>query len=410
MMFMVDILFLIIVAPSLGYLALLSMLALRSRSWRNLPTARLRTFAIVIPAHDEELVIEKTLKSALSINYPKDLFDVAVIADNCSDHTADIARSTGAIVYERFNQAEKGKGYALRWCFDRLLSSEKNYDAVLVVDADSQVSANTLYILNAHLSKGAKAVQIADIVAPRLRSWNSEIVRLAFTLFNVARPLGKERIGCSAGLRGNGMCISAGTLRRIPWKAFSLTEDLEYGLILLLHDINVAFAPEATVVTIMPDKLRNSETQRARWEAGRFPIVRIFAPKLLSAGFRKRTWRYFDALIDLVMLPFVNLMMICLLMIFVHCILLIIGWEKTPGSLWIWITVFGCGIIHVLMGLQSIRADRSLYKALLYVPMYAMWKIKLYLKLIIRGGPDEWLRTKREHREAAVAESLSQRR
>jgi 1,2-diacylglycerol 3-beta-glucosyltransferase len=377
------------------YLALLSILALLPVKIRSEQNARKKSFAIVVPAHNEELVIGKTLKSLSSIEYPRELFDVIVIADNCTDQTANIVRSAGAAAYERSNRTEVGKGYALRWGFDKILGAEKKYDAIVVIDADCEVTPNMLSILHTYLHRGARVVQIADIVTPKPGVWNSEIIRLGFTLYNVVRPLGKRLIGCSVGLRGTGMCFAADILRDIPWQAYSFAEDLEYGLNLVLHGIKVDFAPEAAVISAMPDQSNQSETQRARWESGRKPLVRHYSPKLLSQSLRKLSYPLFDTFLDLVMPPFVNLSVMIVFIILLHAFFFVLGIELLRPYLWIWVAVLGAAFTHALLGLIAAKADRHLYKSLLYVPRYAFWKLTLYVKLMTRGGPSRWVRTER---------------
>ena len=378
------------------YLALLSILALMPSAVRIDRNSRKKTFAIVVPAHNEELVIQKTLKSIFAVDYPRELFDVIVIADNCTDQTANIVRSAGATAYERTNLSLVGKGYALRWGFDTILNSNKQYDAVVVIDADCEVTPNMLNVLHSYMLHGARVVQIADIVLLKPGVWNSEIIRLGFTLYNVVRLLGKRLLGCSVGLRGTGMCFSTGVLRELPWQAYSFAEDLEYGLNLILHGIKVNFAPEAAVISAMPDQSKQSETQRARWESGRKPLVRHYSPKLLSQAIKKMSYPLFDTFLDLIMPPFVNLSVMLVFIILLHLFLVILGFQGLGLYLWIWVAVLGAAFTHAFLGLVAAKADRHLYKSLLYVPRYAFWKLTLYAKLMARGGPSRWVRTERD--------------
>jgi cellulose synthase/poly-beta-1,6-N-acetylglucosamine synthase-like glycosyltransferase len=395
MLVFADIVLLLVFGSFFLYLAILSVLALLYRPATDFHAIRQRRFAVVVPAHDEHPVIAKTLRSLFAVNYPRDLFDVVVVADNCSDDTADIARSSGATVYEREETALTGKGQALRWCFEILMNSGKGYDAFVVVDADSEVSGNMLRVMNRYLEDGARVLQISDVVKARPGLWNPEIIRLAFTLYNVVRPMGRKVIGCPAGLRGNGMCFAAETLRQVPWGAYSLTEDLEYGLMLLLHGTDVVLAPEATVSAAMPAAQKHSQSQRARWEMGRIPVIRKYAPLLLREGVRRRSFKILDALIDLVMPPVVNMLVVVLLMLAAH-VAFELNREPTP-VLWMWCAVAMLAEVHLLAGMIAAGADRDLYKAIVYVPLYAAWKMALYVKLLFRGKPREWIRTTREH-------------
>jgi cellulose synthase/poly-beta-1,6-N-acetylglucosamine synthase-like glycosyltransferase len=406
MLMLVDILLLMVLGFFLLYLALLSVLALLAQPKRVVQPSRRRLFAVIVPAHNEQIVIEKALRSLRALDYPRELYEIILVADNCSDSTAEIGRTMSATLYEREDMSLRGKGHALRWCFDLLLASGKGYDACVVVDADTEVSRNMLTVMNRYLEEGAHVVQVADVVKPQPGVWNSEIIRLAFTLYNVVRPMGKKVIGCSAGLRGNGMCFSTETLRQVPWQAYSLTEDLEYGLMLPLHGVDVVFAPEATVVTTMPTEQRHSQTQRARWEMGRIPVIKKYGPLLLKAAVRQRSFKLFDAFVDIVMPPIVNMLLVVMAITVLHVAFVLLGNKDAIVLCWLWAAVFMLGMVHVLGGMFAVNADRSLYKALLYVPQYALWKIFLYLKLAIKGNPREWIRTTREHHNTPVPKSL----
>jgi cellulose synthase/poly-beta-1,6-N-acetylglucosamine synthase-like glycosyltransferase len=247
-----------------------------------------------------------------------------------------------------------------------------------------------------YLERGAGAVQSSDMVAPRPGSWSSEATRLGFTLYNHVRPLARSLFGFSAGLRGNGMCFAARTLREHPWNTFSLNEDLEYGLVLLLRGIPVVFAPEARVLATMPATAANAESQRSRWERGRFPVIRRYAGPLLAASVRTLSFRPLDALIELLIPPLVNLVGVILLLTALTGVLAVTGFPGGYAFLSYWGTLLGLCAAHVLVGLLAAGADRELYRTLWSIPKYAVWKLLLYLKFIRRGPTTEWIRTTRE--------------
>lgn len=393
----VDILLLVVIGSLVFYLAMLSAFALSVRV-TQVPTMPAKTkFAIVIPAHNEHLSIAKTLTSLLALRYPKTLVDMVVIADNCSDETATIAKNLGALVYERTDTTARGKGYALRWAFDRLIARSGEYGAFIVVDADSVVSGNFLEVMNYYIGSGAKAIQSSDQVESQPGVWSAETTRLGFALYNYVRPLGRKALRLSAGLRGNGMCFAVETLRRYPWNAFSLNEDLEYGLFLLSNGVSVTFAPEAQVLATMPSDASNAETQRARWEKGRMPVIRNYSFRLLWSALRNLSFKPVDALIDLLTPPFVNLMGVASLLAGANFLLWLLGIAPLGALCVGWSIVLGLGIIHVFGGLMAADMDKGLLKALAYVPRYASWKLMLYSKLLWRGKTTEWVRTSREH-------------
>ncbi|MDP2209128.1 MAG: glycosyltransferase family 2 protein [Bacteroidota bacterium] len=378
------------------YLFSLSLLGLFYRRLKNFKTIKQLKFAMIIPAHNEEISIGKTIKSLFEVDYSRNQFDVIVVADNCTDLTAEIAKKHGAMVYERTDKINRGKGYALRWCIDLLFKTNRGYDAIAIIDADSVISKNFLSVLNFYISKGSKAIQTADLVAPQPDAWSSEVTRLGFMLYNFVRPLGRKVINCSAGVRGNGMCFTTKTLKEVPWDTYSLNEDLEYGLVLLLNGINVDFAPEAIVHATMPKSAKNAETQRARWERGRFPIIKKYSTKLLRYSIEKLSFRTFDAFIELITPPFVNSFAFAVLMLLINLVLLLLGIVFLKTFIMLWSFVILAAVAHVLFGLFTARADVMLFKAFLYIPKYIVWKILLYFKISRCNKNDEWIRTTRE--------------
>lgn len=379
----------------LGYQMLLSFFALRGKKIGTFTSDRCRKFAIVIPAHDEEKVIAKTLYSLSGLVYPKNLYDLIVVADNCTDDTAQIARNLGARVLERRDDRKRGKGYALRWIFNQILEWDKGYDAVIIFDSDSLVSGNYLEVMNYYLDNGSKVIQSSDLVLPQPGVWSSEATRIGFLLYNFVKPMGRKVLGFDMGLRGNGMCLSLDVIRDIPWEAWSLTEDVEYGLILLLNGVSIDFAPEANVWAQMPKNAQNAESQRKRWEIGRYPIIKKYAPKLLLASLRKKALRHFDTFIDLITPPLVNTLLLVLMICVLNLVLWGMGWISI-SFLWIWLTVALMGALHLLVGLYAAGADREAYKSLLYIPLYAFWKVKLYVKASTTKNEQQWIRTTRE--------------
>ena len=394
MMDIIQIVLLLLLGFPLAYLAFLSALAFIAPRRHSQVAVLFRRFAVVVPAHDEESSIAETVQSLRSVWYPPSRFDVAVIADNCSDRTAERARAEGAVVLERTSAEERGKGYALQWAFGRLL--QEGYEAFVVCDADTVVSRNLLIEVNGALERGAMACQCNDQVRPSPDSWSAEATRAGFLLYNYVRPLGRSMFGGSAGLRGNGMAFAADTLRQIPWQAFSRAEDLEYGLVLLLNGIRVWFVPDAHVLATMPTDARNAESQRARWESGRFPIVRRFAWPLLNGAIREGSFRLLDAWIDLLTPPFVNVMTWVAGMIALNAVLWAFGVTQTPLFILLWGAVALMGLFHALVGFAAAGTLGDVMGLLRHVPRYATWKIGLYLRLFTGGDTSRWVRTTRE--------------
>ncbi len=399
----VHIVALIILGGFLFHLFLLSVLAASARKRPVLRAQTLRKFAVIIPAHNEEISIAGTVRSARAVDYPGELFRVVVIADNCTDATGEIARREGAEVFSRTSVGARSKGHALRWCLDKLEGS--GYQAVAVIDADTTVSSNLLTVVNAYLDAGAEVVQCNDQVRPEKGAWSPEAIRMGFALNNYVRPLGRKIMGCSSGLRGNGMGFSMSVFKKVPWESYSQAEDLEHSLRLALHDIRVVFAPEATVLATMTRNARLAESQRARWEMGRFPLIRAYWKKLLLAAIRRRSLLIADVLLDLITPALVNLVGLSMVLGGAAIVEYALGDASMLVIAKLWILVVLLGLLHALVGLFAAGLQRSLPSLLWLVPRYAAWKLFLYFKLAMQGSRKEWVRTAREQDQVRSEEA-----
>lgn len=257
---------------------------------------------VLIPAHNEQQTIKRTIDSLLQARQNRDDIDLYVIADNCTDDTASIAAKTQANVLERTNKHLKGKGAALQWAMQQV--SEKNYDYTLIIDADSIVNDSYFDVLRDCLQKNHN-----DVVQTRyeaLVNTHSSIKRLAMLGFNVLRPNGRVALGGSAGIMGNGFIVSRNTLERVPFHANSIVEDLEYHMRLVEADVKVAFCDGARVYGEMPNDDAASDIQSSRWEGGRLGVLKAaFLPLIAKSitDLLKGKLHALDALLDLMLLP-----------------------------------------------------------------------------------------------------------
>ncbi len=234
--------------------------------------------AAIIPAHDEELGIQATVESLRSADHEGFEMDVVVVADNCSDRTAEMAAQAGAIVLERNNSELRGKGHALDYAFRTLLPEDRPkpvfYDAFLVVDADTEVAADFLVKTVCLLRSGADAVQCRYLVRNAGASVRTRLMSIALRAFNVLRARGRDGLGLSCGIYGNGFGLRRETLAAVPYVASSVVEDLEYHLLLVRSGHSVRFADSTTVYGEMPARGKGVATQRIRWEGGRLKMAR----------------------------------------------------------------------------------------------------------------------------------------
>jgi 1,2-diacylglycerol 3-beta-glucosyltransferase len=373
-----------------GYLFLLALLSRRRPPPRSgLPKLR---FDVVVPAHDEEPGIARTIRSLQTVEYPSALRRILVVADNCTDRTATVARAAGALVMER-RSARRGKGYALEFAFERCLS-DRFADAIVVVDADSVVSPNLLAAFSARLESGAAAVQAHYGVRNPAASWRTRLMAIAFSLFHKVRSLGRERLRVSAGLRGNGMCFSASLLREIPHRAYSLVEDVEYGIQLALAGHRVHFAGEVAVLSDMVITERAARSQRQRWEGGRFAMLRKYGAVLFWTGLRRNDPCLLDMAMDLFVPP------LAMLAATAGFGLVFAGLSSAQAgratiALYLWALSSLFLVAYIVRGWQVSGTGVRGLADLLCAPVYVLWKATVLLGTSLHGRGD-WVRTPRE--------------
>jgi 1,2-diacylglycerol 3-beta-glucosyltransferase len=379
-----------------GYLLVLTAASL-GRMVDAPPCAPGPRFDVVVPAHDEVLHIRTTLASLLAVDYPWALFRVIVVADNCSDDTAEQAMLGGAIVLERNDPSRRGKGWALAHAFDRILE-ENVADAVVVVDADTTVSPNLLREVAAGLYAGARAQQVDYAVRNPDDSWRTQMMAIAFGAFHGLRSRARERLGLSCGLRGNGMCFTMSLLRDVPYAAYSVTEDIEYGLQLGVRGVRVRYVEAAGVRGQMPATAWASGHQRRRWEGGRRDLARRHVVGLLSESIRRRTAVGVDLALDLLVPPLSTLGVITALGCSA-CAVAAVHESELPAATWVWAVCAVGLLLYVLRGwwLSGTRARGLL--ALLLSPVFVAWKLLLRTRASLAS---EWVRTPRQESRGEV--------
>lgn len=265
-------------------------------------------FALLIAAHNEEVVIGNLIESMLKLDYPRDMYDIFVIADNCTDNTAKISAEYGVNVCERFNEEKRGKGYALEWMFAKLFKMDKQYDAIAIFDADNLVHKDFLKEINSKLEEGYKVVQgYIDSKNPN-DSWIATAYSIAFWTQNRMFQLARANVGLSNQIGGTGFAIETQTLKELGWGATCLTEDLEFTCKLVLNGEKVGWAHDAIIYDEKPLKLGQSWTQRKRWMQGFTDVASRYFFKLVKKSIKERKFYIFDCALY-VLQPFITLML-----------------------------------------------------------------------------------------------------
>lgn len=378
-----------LLACAVGYLLFLTVAAwFATRQTKLPPQPPEHRFAILIPAHNEERLLPSLLENLHQLDYPRELYTIHVVADNCADRTAEVARLGGAVVHERFDTTQLGKGYALEWLIERLWARSEAFDAILILDSDSIISQNFLSVMAARLASGEEAIQAYYAVRDPAGSWNASLRAIALAALHFLRPLARSVLGASTGLKGNGMVFAADIIKQYRWPA-SLTEDIEYHMSLILDGRRVTFAPDAVVWAEMPSSLAAAQTQNVRWERGRQEMVRNYVPRLLKAAVVRRSFLLFDAAVEQLIPPFsivAGATVICLLLA---------GLLQDRIGLWVALALLAGQALYTLAALFLSRLPARVYQALLYVPVFIGWKVWLYLRVLVGLDRKGWVRTAR---------------
>lgn len=345
---------------------------------------------VLVPAHDEAEGIGATLDSLARCAYEPGRRRTVLIADNCSDATAAIGRAAGVEVWERTDDRQRGKGFAIVWALERLFAAGESFDAVVMVDADCTVSPNLLTAISARLGAGVGAVQV-DYVASNPEDSAVSALRFgAFALADTVRFLGKQRLGLSCGLVGTGMGFRREVLLEAPWTSTGLVEDGEYHMRLVLAGVRTEFVAEAWVSQAVPTSMGASREQQARWEKGKAQMVRAWTPRLLAAGLARRDPVRLHAGAECLVPP---QSVIALGGVLGAGLGAATGNRRLLGLSMV--TLLGQSAF-VLGGLRLVRAPAAVYRALLSAPLLVASKLALYARLLSGRGPRDWVRTERE--------------
>jgi cellulose synthase/poly-beta-1,6-N-acetylglucosamine synthase-like glycosyltransferase len=302
-----------------------------------------------------------------------------------------VAGAAGAHVIERHDPTQRGKGYALRFAFQHC-REDAWADVIVIVDADSEVTPNLLEAFASRIEQGAHAVQASYGVLNAKGSWRTRLLTVAIGAVDTVRSRARERWRVSSGLRGNGWCATRQLLEQVDYNAFSLTEDLEYGIALGLAGYRVYYAGEAEAAQDMTVSPQAARTQRRRWEIGRFRLIRSRTLLLLRTALQRRSLVCLDLALDLLLLP---LSYIALGVGALLVTALLAAWWHPVFVPWVWFSVACIATLfaYVMRGWQLSGMGARGLLDLLGAPAFVAWKLLLMLS---RNQPDGWVRTERK--------------
>jgi cellulose synthase/poly-beta-1,6-N-acetylglucosamine synthase-like glycosyltransferase len=365
------------------------LMALPRYRSREIVGGRRPSVAIMIPAHNEALLIADTVRSIASQLGAGDR--LLVVADNCTDDTAKIAASASAEVIERKDHERRGKGYAMDFGVRHL--ERHPPEVVIIIDADCHVGDGTINRLTHRCGETARPVQALYLMrSPAKGDLPMRIAQFAWVIKNHVRPLGFHRLGLPCQLMGTGMAF--------PWSAISSTalasghivEDLMLGIELTRSGLPPLFCPEALVTSYFPETTEGITSQRKRWEHGHLEVILATAPRLFVEAIVRGNVSLMALVLDLCVPPLALLSLLVVTILAGSAVVFAATGMALP--MWLAAAVLVMLGLAVLLSWRRYGRDVIALRSLLYAPFYALWKMPIYFKFLVRRQ-GEWVRSKR---------------
>lgn len=352
----------------------------------NLPS-----IAVLIPAHNEQQGIVATLSSIKAQITTNDR--ILVIADNCDDKTAEVARTHGALVIERSNMILRGKSYALDFGV-RYLEANTPPQVVIIVDADCIAKPGSIALLAQQAIIKDRPVQALYLMqSPLTSSLKSKVAEFAWAVKNWSRALGFHYLGLPCQLMGSGMAFPWIQIKQANLASGHIVEDLKLGLDFASNQKAPYFCADAIFTSMFPANPEGVKSQRSRWEHGHLAMIIKDGPRLIFSSVRSLNMPMLALALDMCVPPLALLTTL----VFTLTIISMIAIFTTDMMLpWIGAAYLLMLLIFVVL-LAWVKFGRKIisFSDLLYIPVYMLAKIPLYIGFFIKRQV-EWVKTKRD--------------
>jgi cellulose synthase/poly-beta-1,6-N-acetylglucosamine synthase-like glycosyltransferase len=346
--------------------------------------------AVLVPAHDEALVIGCTLRTIVPQMAPGDR--LVVVADNCADETADLAAAEGAEVLARSDLLRRGKGYALDFGIRHLKSDPR--EIVVIVDADCRLGAGVIDRLARVSQQSGRPVQALYLMqAAENAGLRMRMAEFAWVIKNHVRPLGLRRLGLPCQLMGTGMAFPWGCISSADLATGHIVEDLKLGIELARRGTPPLFCPDAIVTSEFPASTEGIHSQRTRWEHGHLSVILSDAPRLLLRSLAGLNAYGFALALDLAVPPLSLLTLLTIAAWWAAVLLFIFAKSYLPLAAAS--TTAALLVLAILLSWRAYGRRIVSLASLAVATLHAFLKIPLYLKFLV-ARQVKWIRSKRE--------------
>lgn len=384
----IGIIFFLIIPSVVLLIECIASLFARKDRFKKTNLAHPRT-VVLVPAHNEAEQIESVLQKVLAQLNTQDR--LVVIADNCHDETAALARSTGAKVIERFNQEKRGKGYALDYGLKFIENDPP--EVVVILDADCHIEPGTIASITRLAQDSGRPVQATYLMdQPDHPNLKDRISMFSLTVKNLVRLKGLNRLGWHSLLTGSGMAFPWSVISKVSLAGSKTTDDMQLTVDLAIAGDSPIFCQEA-LVTGRLMKNKHAQSQRMRWEHGHIEMILVEVPRLLKEFIKQRRIELLVLALDIFVPPLSLLVMIGLIATAICYLAVTIGASLLPAAI---ASIAGCFIVAaVLLAWWQYGRNNLSLLSLIAIPFYVLSKIPIYLKFVVQPQ-SRWLRTERD--------------